>query len=105
MVNIGVHSKGLWGKIFVPFLYFQDLKKKKNNVSNLLATSLSAWIFLRDINRKQKSAKRVIKSSGLLRQGPVRGAAWAEGAWLHWMPVTAKQKRLSSSVLLFPSCL
>lgn len=80
MVNIGVHGKGLWGEMFLfPFFPF---RLKKENVSNLLATSLSAWIFLRDVNRKQKSAKCVIKSAG---------PPGAEGAWLHWMPTKASK--------------
>lgn len=109
MVNIGVHGKGLWGEMFLfPFFPF---RLKKENVSNLLATSLSAWIFLRDVNRKQKSAKCVIKSAGLLRQGPGDGARVTgppgPGALgcTGCRPRPAEQKRLSSSVFLFLSCL
>lgn len=89
MVNIGVHGKGLWGEMFLfPFFPF---RLKKENVSNLLATSLSAWIYLRDVNRKQKSAKCVIKSAGMLLQGLGDRAAWAGGAWLYWMPTKASK--------------
>lgn len=98
-----MHSQGLWGEIgLFPFFTFR-LKKKK--VSNLLATSLPAWLFLRGVNRKQNPAKSVKKvqacSDRARNQGRLAGPRELGRAGCR--PVTAKQKRPPSSGLL--SCL
>lgn len=72
MVNIMVHSKDLRGKYFCS-LYFQV-----KSVSDLLATSLTALIFLRDVNRTQKSAKYIIKRRPALTGPADCRAAWAQ---------------------------